>query len=132
MRPSLQDLELVHDKVLAQARNRSQFRSQFQVPQAPLEEMLLGQDGQGRCASLGQQRRQRGNVEVGPDQSLGRRSLLEFRDDGRTMLGPGAQDGRESARRVRRSEATPVRRGSAFASAPPDPVASSREFVPDA
>ena len=93
------DLVLVHDEVLAEARDVGGGGCDFEVGEATLEEGLVGEDGKRGGSGVGEIAGERRGVEFGADEAFGRGSLLELGDDGRAGDG-AAESGGESAGRV--------------------------------
>ena len=69
---------------------------EFEIVQRALEELLVGQYGERRCASVFEFGGEFGHVEVGADKSFGGRGLFEFGDDGRPRPVRLAASARES------------------------------------
>src|SRR6185369_14199688 len=86
--PCLEHLERVEDKVLAQARNRYRSGGRFEVRQRALEEFLIGKNGQCSRSRPLVAFRQFCGIKITANKSFGRRSLLDFSNNG----GTGAPD----------------------------------------
>jgi hypothetical protein len=94
------DLVLIHDEVLAKAGDGCGGRGEFEVDEAPLEEGLVGEDGERGGSGVGEIACERRRVKFGADEAFGGGSFLELGDDGGAGSGSPAEGGGESAGRV--------------------------------
>ncbi len=81
IRPRLQQLEFIHNKIFAQAGNRNRCRSRPQIFHRPLKKFFIRQHRKRRRARRFQFSRQLRRMKLRPNQSLRRRRLLQFRND---------------------------------------------------
>src|SRR5690606_15883196 len=93
----------VDDEVLAQHRQRTGSARLAQVAVAALEEIDVGEHRQAGGAAGLVAAGDRGGVEIGPDQPLGRARLLDLGDDRRLATGVLAADRLDEAARRRRA-----------------------------
>jgi len=117
VRAGLDDLVLIHDKVLAQARNRSGRRSDFEVAQAALEEGLVGEHRKRGGSRMREAGGEGVGIEIRPNEAARRRGFLELRDDSGTRGRSGAKSLREAARFMRGGALLQLARGCGLAAA---------------
>ncbi len=79
-RARLHDLVGIDGEILAQHRQRDRGARRLQVRIRPLEEIDVGQHRKAGRAALLVGSRQRGRIEIGPDQALAGRGLLDLGD----------------------------------------------------
>ena len=113
MGSGFEDLVLVDGEVFAEAGNGDGARGNLEIAEAALKKRLIGEDGEGCGAAVLIAGGEPLHIEVGADEAFGRRSFLDFGDDGGAGLRALAECGCPSAGLVERGEALQFRGGDA-------------------